>query len=57
LPLMFHPMPVYRVFNRCKHYLRPFILLLIIGLVASKNRKAITKGGNRDRKPRVAPKG
>ena len=46
LPLMFHPMPVYRVFNLCKRYLRRFILLLIIGSVDSKNRKAITKGGN-----------
>ena len=57
LPLMFPSMPVYHVFNRCKRYLRAFILLLIIGSVASKNRKAITKGGNRDRKLRVAPKG
>ena len=56
LPLMFPSVPVYCVINLYKRYLRAFILLLIIGSVDSKNIKAITEGGNRDRKLRMAPK-
>ncbi len=48
-PLMFPSMQIHHVFNRCRHYLKPFMLLLIIGSVDSKNRKAITKGGNKRR--------